>query len=67
MERFDIAVAQFRVFVTRRPKYARRSFTDAIAQAPAPAWLIPGGMSPEATFEWTVRICPKMVAKKLRV
>ena len=48
-ERLDIIPAQFRVIVTRRPKYACRSCTDGVAQAPAPARLIPGGMPTEAT------------------
>ncbi len=48
-ERRDIIPAQFRVIVTRRPKYACRSCTDGVAQAPAPARLIPGGMPTEAT------------------
>ena len=48
-ERLDIIPAQFRVLVTRRPKYACRSCTDGIMQAPAPARLIPGGMPTEAT------------------
>jgi len=48
-ERLDIIPAQFRVIVTRRPKYACRSCTNGIVQAPAPARLIPGGMPTEAT------------------
>lgn len=48
-ERLDIIPAQFRVIVTRRPKYACRSCTDGVVQAPAPARLIPGGMPTEAT------------------
>lgn len=48
-ERLDIIPAQFRVLVARRPKYACRSCTDGVAQAPAPARLIPGGMPAEAT------------------
>ena len=48
-ERLDITPAQFRVIVTRRPKYACRSCTNGVAQAPAPARLIPGGMPTEAT------------------
>ena len=34
--------------VTRRPKYACRSCTDGVVQAPAPARLIPGGLPSEA-------------------
>ena len=48
-ERLDIGPAQFRVTVTRRPKYACRSCTDGVAQASAPPRLIPGGMPTEAT------------------
>lgn len=48
-ERLDIIPAQFRVIVTRRPKYACRSCEGGIIQAPAPAHLIPGGMPSEAT------------------
>jgi len=47
-ERLDIVPAQFRVIVTRRPKYACRSCEEGIVQAPAPAHLIPGGMPTEA-------------------
>jgi transposase len=48
-ERLDIIPAQFRVIVTRRPKYACRSCTNGVVQALAPARLIPGGMPSEAT------------------
>lgn len=48
-ERLDVIPAQFRVIVTRRPKYACRSCENGIVQAPAPARLIPGGMPTEAT------------------
>ncbi len=47
-DRLDIIPAQFRVIVTRRPKYACRSCTDGVVQAPAPARLIPGGLPTEA-------------------
>ncbi|WP_417811835.1 IS66 family transposase [Thalassospira alkalitolerans] len=47
-ERLDIVPAQFRVIVTRRPKYACRSCEGGITQAPAPAHLIAGGMPTEA-------------------
>lgn len=49
-ERLDIIPAQFRVIVTRRPKYACRSCEGRIAQAPAPAHIIAGGMPTEATL-----------------
>ena len=48
-ERLDVIPAQFRVIVTRRPKYACRSCSNGIVQAPAPARLIPGGMPTGAT------------------
>lgn len=48
-ERLDVIPAQFRVIVTRRPKYACRACTDGVTQAPAPARLIPGGLPTEAT------------------
>lgn len=44
-ERLDI-----RVMVTRRPKYACRSCTDGVSQAPAPARLIQAGLPTEATI-----------------
>ncbi|WP_027684246.1 IS66 family transposase [Rhizobium leguminosarum] len=49
-ERLDVIPAQFRVIVTRRPKYACRACTDGVAQAPAPARLIHGGLPTEATI-----------------
>lgn len=48
-ERLDVVPAQFRVLVTRRPKYACRACEGAIVQAPAPAQLIEGGLPTEAT------------------
>jgi transposase len=48
-ERLDMVPAQFRVLVTRRPKYACRSCEDRVLQAPAPARLIEGGLPTEAT------------------
>ncbi len=39
-ERFDIIPAQFRVIVTRRPKYTCRTCEEGIIQVPAPAHLI---------------------------
>ena len=49
-ERLDIIPAQFRVIVTRRPKYACRTCESGITQAPAPAHIIAGGMPTEATL-----------------
>lgn len=49
-ERLDIVPAQFRVLVTRRPKYACRSCEAGVVQAPAKPRLIEGGMPTEATI-----------------
>jgi transposase len=48
-ERLDVVPAQFRVIVTRRPKYACRACTDGVVQALAPARLIQAGLPTEAT------------------
>jgi transposase len=47
-ERLDVIPAQFRVIVTRRPKYGCRVCESAVVQAPAPARLIEGGLPTEA-------------------
>ena len=47
-ERLDVIPAQFRVIVTRRPKYACRACEQAVVQAPAPERLIKGGLPTEA-------------------
>ncbi len=47
-ERLDIIPAQFKVIVTRRPKYGCRACESAVVQAPAPARLIEGGLPTEA-------------------
>jgi transposase len=47
-ERLDVIPAQFRVIVTRRPKYGCRACESAVVQAPAPARLIEGGLPTEA-------------------
>lgn len=47
-EQLDIAPAQLRVRVTRRPRYACRSCEEAIVVAAAPARPIDGGMPTEA-------------------
>jgi len=44
----DKIPAQFRVLVTRRPKYACRACEDQVVQAPAPARLVEGGLPTEA-------------------
>src|SRR6476659_5123187 len=49
-EWLDIVPAQFRVLVTRRPKYACRACQDGVIQAPALARLIEGGLPTEATI-----------------
>lgn len=48
-ERLDIVPAQFRVIVTRRPKYACRGCEAGIVQAPAAPHLIDTGIPTEAT------------------
>lgn len=48
-ERLDVIPAQFRVIVTRRPKYACRACEEVVMQAPAPARLVEGGIPTEAT------------------
>jgi transposase len=47
-ERLDRIPAKLRVIVTRRPKYACRTCTDGVVQAPAPARLIAGGLPTES-------------------
>ena len=49
-ERLDIVPAQLRVIVTIRPKYACRACTDGVTQAPAPPWLIEGGLPTEGAI-----------------
>jgi transposase len=46
-QRLDVIPAQYRVIVTRRPKYACRTCQEAVVQAPAPARLIEGGLPTE--------------------
>lgn len=48
-ERLDVVPAQFRVIVTRRPKYACHACEEVVVQAPAPARLVEGGIPTEAT------------------
>ena len=47
-ERLDIVPAQFRVLVTRRPRYACRRCSGAVVQAHAPEHVVPGGLPTEA-------------------
>ncbi len=42
--------AQLRVLVTVRPKYACRACEQGVTQAPAPAWLIEGGLPTEGAI-----------------
>lgn len=56
-ERLDAVPAQLRVLVTRRPKYACRRCSAAVAQAHAPEHVVPGGLPTEAL------IAQVMVAK----
>src|ERR1700749_4846918 len=46
-QRLDVVPAQYRVIVTRRPKYACRRCQEGVVQAPAPARLIEGGLPTE--------------------
>jgi transposase len=46
-ERLDVVPAQFKVIVTRRPKYACRACEEAVVQAPAPTRLIESGIPTE--------------------
>jgi transposase len=48
-ERLDTIPAQYRVLVTRRPKFACRTCTGVVVQAPAAPRLIEGGLPTEAT------------------
>jgi transposase len=47
-QRLDMIPAQYRVLVTRRPKYACRNCQEGVVQAAAPARLIAGGLPTEA-------------------
>jgi transposase len=46
-ERLDVIPAQFQVLVTRRPRYACRRCSQAVAQAHAPEHVVPGGLPTE--------------------
>ena len=45
--RLDVIPAQYRVLITRRPKYACRTCQEGVMQAAAPARLIAGGLPTE--------------------
>jgi transposase len=47
-ERLDVIPAQFKVIVTRRPKYACAACAGKVVQAPAPERLIENGIPTEA-------------------
>jgi transposase len=49
-ERLDVIPAQFRVIVTRRPRYACTACHEGVAQAAAPAHLIEAGIPTEAVL-----------------
>jgi len=49
-DRLDIVPAQLRVIVTVRPKYACRTCTNGVTQAPAPAALVEGGLPTEGAI-----------------
>lgn len=49
-ERLDVIPAQWRVLVTRRPKYACRRCSGAVVQAHAPERVVPGGLPTEAAI-----------------
>jgi transposase len=53
-ERLDVIPAQFRVLVTRRPKYACRSCSQAVAQAHAPEHVVPSGLPTELLIAWII-------------
>lgn len=48
-ERLDIVPPQLRVIVTVRPKYACRTCTNGVTQAPSP-WLVEGGLPTEGAI-----------------
>jgi transposase len=56
-ERLDVMPAQLRVLVTRRPRYACRRCSRAVAQAHASEHVVPGGLPTE------VLIAQVMVAR----
>ena len=46
--RLNVIPAQFRVLITRRPRYACRRCAGAVVQAHAPEHVVPGGLPTEA-------------------
>ncbi|MCP1986873.1 transposase [Bradyrhizobium sp. USDA 4523] len=49
-KRLDVIPAQWRVLVTRRPKYICRRGSDPVVQAHAPEHVVPGGLPTEAAI-----------------
>ncbi|MET4023280.1 transposase [Bradyrhizobium sp. S3.2.12] len=49
-KRLDVIPAQWRVLVTRRPKYICRRCSGPVVQAHAPEHLVPGGLPTEAAI-----------------
>ena len=49
-ERLDVIPAQWRVLVTRRPKYICRRCSGPVMQAHAPEHVVPGGLPTEAAI-----------------
>lgn len=47
-KRLDKVPARYRVIVTIRPKLACRTCSDGVLQAPAPIYLVPGGLPTDA-------------------
>jgi len=52
--RLDIVPVQYRILVTRRPKYGCRSCETGVAQAPAPEHVVEGGLPTEALIAHVV-------------
>jgi transposase len=50
-QRLDVVPAQYRVIVTRRPKFACRACPGSVIQTPAPERLIKGGL-PDIRVRW---------------
>jgi transposase len=46
-QRLDVVPAQYRVIITRRPRFACRACAGSVVQAPAPERLIKGGLPTE--------------------
>ena len=64
-ERLDVIPAQFRVMVTRRPKYACRACEETVVQAPAPERLIKGGLPTGAMVASRARVQVRLASAAL--